>query len=114
MDRQEYLDTARDNAVNTAFLLRQTELKLPTSGRRPLRLKRMKLLDEAARYHSELIEIDARHVVVNRPTHDDKNRMANLRDRVRAATRVKLAASALIALANEVLRVIEEVRSVGG
>lgn len=111
-ERQAYLVTARDNATTTAFSVRMKELQLPSGDRGPLRAKRMKLLDKAADYQRELIEIEARHQAAGRPTSSDKDRMAELRDRVRASTSANLSVSALFALADEVLAKIDEVRSV--
>jgi len=111
-ERKTYLVYARDNATDLAFSIRRKELKLPPSKRRPLRMKRMKLLDEAAKYQAELIEIEARHVAVGRPSEADKSRMATLRNKVRASTSANLAVSALFSLADEVLGKIEEIRAV--
>ena len=112
MNRAEYLEAARDNASDTAFSIRRKERKLPFSQRGRLRAKRMKLLDDAAEYQSQLIVIDARHATVGRPNAADKNRMATLRNSVRVSMKANLGASALIALAGDVLDVIEDIRAV--
>ena len=112
MDRTEYLEAARDNASDTALALHVRALKLPPSRSEPLMDERAKLLEEAAIYQSQLIVIDAQHVTVGRPDQTDKDRMAELRNRVRDATKANLTVSALITLAGDVLDVIDDIRAV--
>ena len=113
MDRTEYLKTARDNAIEMAAAVELAEREAETEeDALELEGKADELHEEAERYQSELTLIDARHAEVGRPDDNDRTRMANLRDRVRRATQDNLSATATIALANEVLGVIEEVRGV--
>ncbi len=112
MNRTEYLEAARDNALQMALEIRLEELELPPTRRGSLRRKRTRLTDRAGEFQREIIVIDARLVVVNRPTSQDKANMIELRNRVRDATRNRLALSAMLALADEVLGVIDELRAV--
>lgn len=112
MEREEYLRTARDNAIEAAARISALEDLVPASRRGDLIQKRLELNELAAEYQMELITIDAQHVSVDRPTEEDIEKMAELRDRVSNATSANLATAAIISIADEVIAKIDEVRGI--